>query len=742
MNSGDYPEPSLESAPAAGMGLDDVLYTLFRHKWLILCFVVLGLIAAGLVPLFKPPLYQSEAKISVNFVLQSTGVTPANPETQMATPGFGAQAIMDAEVEILKSLDTAYIAATNIGPAKILARQGGGDDPTAAAGLIASGLTVEPPKSATISITFKHPDPSIAQPVLEELIRAYKRRHDDMRTFSDMEEIFVRDKEAAIKNLAELDEKLRDLKRTAGVLNPEDAKKAFQDRIAKLQDELFEADSRLAQRQALYGEWLSKPTDSTKTGLPLEVASDYREITTQLDEARRELRKQLLELTPLHPDVIKAKAKIQRLSQTKDELETQYPSLKELGAEAMPAQWASTNALATNAFMATAEIRALQRASESISNQLASVKADAFRLMDVAKEFAELENRRKIEQRNLDSIVARLENARMADSNNASSAVTGIYLTQSPTPPGIDKKKQLKLIGGAFGGCVALGLGLAFLIDLVLDRTIKRSTEVRRRLHLPVMLTIPDKTWSGGWCPAWLARKRHVKIQHYDSRLNDGVPTGASGLAPWSPTHQLRQYTDGLRERLITHFEVHGINHQPKLVGVTSCGEGVGVTTLASGLAASLSMTGQGNALLVDMNVNGGITHSYHKGQPGCDLSASLDVEQTSESANQYLATLAADPTANGLHRGLPEVITDMMPDLKVSGYDFIVFDLPPVSQTSTTPRLSGHLDMVFLVLESERTGLQAARDASDLMRGAKVNVAAILNRCRQHVPDAISTGF
>lgn len=738
MNSGDYPEPSLESAPVAGIGLDDVLYTLFRHKWLILCSVAIGLIAAGLVRLLKPPLYKSEAKISVNFVLQSTGVTPANPETQMATPGFGGQAIMDAEVEILKSLDTAYIAATNIGPAKILAKKGGGDDPMAAAGLIASGLTVEPPRSATISITFKHPDPSMAQPVLEELIRAYKRRHDDMRTFSDMEEIFAQDKEAAIKKLAELDEKLRDLKRTAGVLNPEDAKKTFQDRIAKLQDELFEADSRLAQRQALYGEWLSKPGDSTETGLPLEVANDYREIATQLEEARKQLRKQLLELTPLHPDVIKAKARIQRLSQTKDELETRYPSLKELGAEAMPAQWASTNALATNAFMATAEIRALQRASESISNQLASVKADAFRLMDVAKEFSELENRRKIEQRNLDSIVARLENARMADSNNTSSAVTGIYLTQSPTPPGIDMKKQLKLVGGAFGGCIALGLGLAFLIDLVLDRTIKRSTEIRRRLQLPVMLTIPDKTWSGGWCPAWLARKRHVKIQHYDPE----VTAGASGLAPWSPTHQLRQYTDGLRERLITYFEVHGINHQPKLVGVTSCGEGVGVTTLASGLAASLSMTGQGNALLVDMNVNGGITHSYHKGQPGCDLSGSLEVEQTSESANHYLATLAADPAANGLHRGLPEVITDMIPDLKVSGYDFIVFDLPPVSQTSTTPRLSGHLDMVFLVLESEETSQHLAMDASDLMRGAKANVAAILNKCRQHVPAAISTGF
>ena len=44
-------------------------------------------------------------------------------------------------------------------------------------------------------------------------------------------------------------------------------------------------------------------------------------------------------------------------------------------------------------------------------------------------------------------------------------------------------------------------------------------------------------------------------------------------------------------------------------------------------------------------------------------------------------------------------------------------------------------LDIVLLVLEAERTGQQTAARASTLMREARANVAAVLNKCRPHVP-------
>jgi Mrp family chromosome partitioning ATPase len=79
------------------------------------------------------------------------------------------------------------------------------------------------------------------------------------------------------------------------------------------------------------------------------------------------------------------------------------------------------------------------------------------------------------------------------------------------------------------------------------------------------------------------------------------------------------------------------------------------------------------------------------------------------------------------------------MPRLKTSDYDFIIFDMPPVSPTSATPRLAGYMDLVLLVLEAEKTSEHKAARASALMRESRANVAAVLNKYRQHVPGALA---
>jgi Flp pilus assembly CpaE family ATPase len=48
------------------------------------------------------------------------------------------------------------------------------------------------------------------------------------------------------------------------------------------------------------------------------------------------------------------------------------------------------------------------------------------------------------------------------------------------------------------------------------------------------------------------------------------------------------------------------LTHKPKLVGVTGMSEEGGTSTLAAGLAASLSETNDGKVLLVDVNLGPG----------------------------------------------------------------------------------------------------------------------------------------
>ena len=57
MNDGKHSSDDEEQPAAGGLGMDDVFFTLFRHKLLILAFVCLGVIAAVVVRIVKPPLY-------------------------------------------------------------------------------------------------------------------------------------------------------------------------------------------------------------------------------------------------------------------------------------------------------------------------------------------------------------------------------------------------------------------------------------------------------------------------------------------------------------------------------------------------------------------------------------------------------------------------------------------------------------------------------------------------------------
>jgi Mrp family chromosome partitioning ATPase len=57
----------------------------------------------------------------------------------------------------------------------------------------------------------------------------------------------------------------------------------------------------------------------------------------------------------------------------------------------------------------------------------------------------------------------------------------------------------------------------------------------------------------------------------------------------------------------------------------------------------------------------------------------------------------------------LPTRFNHPMPEPKASDYDYIIFDMPPVTQSSGTPRRVSYMDLALLVLESEKTSQHSA---------------------------------
>jgi polysaccharide biosynthesis transport protein len=727
MSPANNAHPANSSPPPPGMTLDDAVYTVFRHKWLILAFVALGIVGAVTVRVLRPPYFVSTAKVMVHYVVNDRELAPTSPDAPRAiSTEVGAQSILSGQIEIIKSLDVAERVAEVVGPARLLANRGGGTNLMAAAGVVWGGTEVEQPKNSILTITFRNRNADIVQPVLEEVLKAYMQKHKSIYLMPD--EFLIKQRDELGGKLAKTEEQIKDLKVKAKVLFPEQMKQSYEAQIRKTQDEFLDTQRELLERGAA-GSGAAVPTNAVAASIPADELSRYSFWTTRLEELKMRENDLLVTYKVAHPVVQNVREQIESLSRQKAALDQKYPSLAHL---LLGSPRTTTNAVPTEVLVARLQ---------ALSSILSNLQAQATQVMDLEPRISELERLRAEQQKSYDSVMKQLSQSERTESTVAGQI--NMSVVERPTPPGPDSKKMLKLIGGVLGGCIALGLGLAFLIDLFLDRSIKRSADIERHLRVPVFLSIPD-TSSKGWLrpPSWLSFLGHGKPSAANGANGNGSGPSTTALAPWEPGNELRNYTEGLRERVMSYFEVQNLNlKKPKLVAVTGCSDGAGVSTLASGLAAALSKTGDGNVLLVDMNIEEGVAQSFYKGTPGCGITAALQPENRAEAQveeNLYLATLH-NGNDSQLPKLLPTRLNHLMPRLKASDYDYIIFDMPPVTQTSATPRLASYMDLALLVLESEKTSQHAAARASTLMREARANVAAVLNKKRSHAPAALS---
>ncbi len=173
-------------------------------------------------------------------------------DQKVIVPDSGA-GIINSEIQILTSLDVAEQAATNIGPASILAMAGGGSNAIAAASFIRGNLQVEPAGkgSSVIVVTFKHPDPRIVQPVLQEVINDYFQKHKEIHSpRGGYDEALSREQSTLSVQLNDTEKQIADLKNKAGIISLDDARKGLADQISKIKSAMLDAQAELAGYQA------------------------------------------------------------------------------------------------------------------------------------------------------------------------------------------------------------------------------------------------------------------------------------------------------------------------------------------------------------------------------------------------------------------------------------------------------------------------------------------------------------
>jgi Mrp family chromosome partitioning ATPase len=536
--------------------------------------------------------------------------------------------------------------------------------------------------------------------------------------------------------LAETEEELRQVKSKAGVVSIEEARKGYWEQLTRVQQDLVNALADVAQRRAVLAE-LRGPsltnaqnvhTSATVTAtepVPQPNIDEYHRLVARLDFLERREREQLSQLTDENPQVKTNRLLLEAVRVQKNQMEETHPGLLRIAAVA-----ASNPGAAPDLSVQAAQIPALEARIQVLTNELVRLRTQAGAIEDADAKIAQLQRKKTLEESQYTYFARNLEQARFDEALDATK-IANISKVQSPSPPFRDFGELYKLMALVVFGSVGAGLGLAFLLEMLLDQTLKRPKDVEALLHAPLFLYVPELPPS----------TRHARNGHTHGRAGPLLADGDKANGPPVPPSidldtRLKPFHDALRDRLINYFDLHEMTHKPKLVAVTSCDYGAGVSSTAVGLAASLSETGAGNVLLVDMKSLPGAACAFTGGHVALGLLDALDNQtRTNALIQEHLYIVSASSSDQSLQRLQPRNFMQYVPQLKTSDYDYIIFDMPAVTQTSVTAKVARFMDMVFLVVESEKTDRQVARRAGALLAESKATVMTILNRHHAYVP-------
>lgn len=741
------------------LSLGDIYHVLFRHKWKILAIWIIGFATAAGIHFFWPVPYTSTARLYINYVQNARPFSYINSQGGMdptlSVTTAGPDSIINTEMEILTGGGVSYLAAQTLDPETISKLHIDTTNTSVIGAVIQNGLDVQPggTRDPVIHVFFKNKERSVVQPILAKVISSYRAESDKLHRVggSDGENLSKAADELKSK-LSSTEEDLRKLKEQVDVTQLAETKKMNAETLSKIQDDIRTAETDLAVHQALLDSATNpasaeiEKTDTNApvatTAVPVEAKATYAEACENLETLRKRKEDLLLLFTPTNSRVVTVQQQIDDRQKIKSQLETQYPQLLSFHVTST-SEGVKIETNPVDANVERTKILGLKKQLEKLREYETQTRAQIDKVAAAEQQIRTLERSRDEQEQSLMIIERKRTEAQIDNSLNGEQA-SGIGVVQEPSLPFKDPSKLNKIVLMVLFGSIAAGLGLAFAIEFYFDRSFKRPAEIETRLGLPLFLSIPETNGHG----KRRLPQRNVRLlttgngDGKERKPGSPAEPEASELPAWKPDKEMDPFFEALRDRLITHFEVKEINHKPKLVALTSCSQGSGVSTVASGLAASLSETGEGNVLLVDMNLENGAAHFFHKGKLACGLDEVLDKEGNRENAQveKNLFVVTENAADEKLPRILHKRFSALIPKLHASDFDYIIFDMPPVSQTSATTRVARFMDMVLMVVEAEKTDGDVVKRASKMLAEAKAeNVGVVLNKLRNYLPERLS---
>lgn len=689
----------------------------FRHKQKLILFFLCVMIAVALGTFLTPDSYQSDAKLLVQIGRESINLDQTTPQVQPVSIQLSREQELNSEVEILISEELAAAVVDSLGVETILEGEIPSDEGVS--------LPISPPKESTrksairkvmnnltievversniIDLAYKAENPRLASHILSEVIDRYLEKRFKIYRTEGAYDFFDQQKEKLGKDLAEIEDRIKEIKAKSGVGSVEDQRRFLLERISLMRRDKEETDSGIAVSaakvdvlQTLISTLPERLVTKETTGGAMSAADRMREAVNELQLKQNEILTDFTETSVFAQDIrrevdsarklldeaIDAKQVEKGLNVTRQRLELDLSTEKAL-------------------------LSSLKAKASALTGLAEREEAELQAIIDTEDQLNRLEREKELHEASYKKYAEDLEQSRI-DGIKEQAQISNIRVFQEPTMPQkpVSPKTSLNLFLGALVGLLG-GLGLVLLTDYF-DHTLSAPEDIESKLQIPVLGAIPF--------------------------LEEGVPT------EYGESSELKAQCEILLERLTALIKDQ--KESQRVFSIVSCHTGEGVSTISAYLASALADQGNGRMLLVDTNFEDPLTHRIFGVNNTPGLAEMLDSGQSQSSFIQpssvnNLDLLCAGETAEPINRHIFEskAFSDLLAYLK-NEYTFILFDTPAVWEESHAVILGSLLDSVILVVEAEETRWEVAQRAKDRLTKAGANLlAGILNKRRFYVP-------
>jgi len=679
--------PESSDAQEPVVPLSHYVWILRRHKWSLLAFVTVAVVATYIVSSRLTPLYESTATLDVDRMVP-TGVIGQDSNSSRAANNDTDQ-FMSTQIELIKSDSVLRPVARRF---KMQAAETGkpvtNSTQTEAAPIKFARLIVSRPlKTYLLKISYRSPDPQFAADVANAVAKSYQdhifdiryRAAADLTVFMDKQLEELRAKmESSAGALSQFENEI-------DVISPEAKANILSARLLQLNTEYTAAQADRIRKEAAANSVRDGSFEALEVSAQGEQIVEFAQHLAEAAERFATIKTQYL---PNHPEYKKA-------AMRQEELQRQFDELK-----------------ANVAKRVDVEYRDAKDREQMLLLKRDETKEDFDRINARSYEYAALKREADADRTLFDELTRKIKEAGI----NASFQNSSIRMADEARPslkPVYPAKGLNSLI--ALAASILLGIAAVFVSESM-DHTLRDPDLIQRQLQTELLGSLPVvKAWRG-----------HLP----------GVAGGGSHRPFFgSSKGAANAYEEAVRT-LRDSILLPNALRRPRSLLMTSATPREGKTTTAVHLAVVHSQQKR-KTLLIDADLRrpGVYHHVGLKNEAGLSDVVNGDVAWRdllqSPEGLPWLSVLPAGPPSRRAADGLGETLRSLLAEAATE-YDLVICDAPPLLGFAESLQIAALVDGVVVVALAGQTERAAVVSVFSNLKRLKASVLGlVLNEVR-----------